>query len=108
MGREMGQQFGGALQKMRPSELLPYAEDRTTDPVMRQHVESLAEKIGRQGYRGKQHDAYKPQQSSHIHLAHTDSGSFVMNGNHRVAAMALAGYDKPVPVRVTDLRTKKD
>lgn len=93
---------------MRPSELLPFAADRT-NPYDQQHVSRLAEKISRQGYRGGQHDSHvtRPDQSSHIHVTHTDEGSFLMNGNHRVHAMNQIGYDKKVPVRVTDLRTKK-
>lgn len=108
-GRVAGEQFGGRDAMMHPSELLPFAEDRLRDPYQRAHVEKIAESIKRQGYRGQQHDSHvtRPDLSSHIHLAHTDEGSFVMNGNHRVTALGLAGYSKKVPVRVTDLRTKE-
>lgn len=95
---------------MRPAELLPLAADRLSDPRQREHVEDIAESIKRRGYLAGKHDSHssRPKQSSHIHVVHTDDSSWVENGNHRVHALGLAGYSKPVPVRVTDLRTKKD
>lgn len=101
----LGNQFGQKVVMMRPSELAAYAEDRTSDLHQKRHVEDLAAKISRQGYRGKQHDHPVLARSNHIHLVHTNDESFLNNGNHRVAAMTQIGYDKPVPVRLSDFRT---
>jgi ParB-like chromosome segregation protein Spo0J len=101
-----GQQWGSSFTKMKPSELLPLAGDRTSDPNQRAHVEEIAASIKRSGYQAKKHDAFEPKLSTHIHVVHTDEESYVWNGNHRVAALGLAGYTKPVPVRVSDFRSK--
>ena len=90
---------------MRPSELAKYAEDRTSDPYQERHVAELAQRISRQGYRAKQHQHWRNDLDSSIHLVHLDDGtSFLNNGNHRVVAMNRIGYDKRVPVRVSDFR----
>ena len=90
---------GRTMQWMRPSELLPYADDRTE---WQDHVDDLAGRISRQGYRGKALGLRE-----HIHLVHQSDGlSALANGNHRVRAMTQMGYDKPVPVLVSDRRPK--
>jgi hypothetical protein len=104
-----GQQWtnGAVLQHLAPSELAKYAEPRDRDPAERKHVDQIAESIKRQGYRVRQHDSHpsRPDLSSHIRLYHTDEGSFLSNGNHRVAALVRSGYSKKVPVMVKDLRS---
>ena len=84
---------------MLPSELLPMAANRLDDDHQRAHVHDLAGRIKRQGYRS----------GEPIHVAYTDAEpqGFLMNGNHRAAALNLIGYRRPVPVRVTDLRSSK-
>lgn len=99
---EPGKQFV----KMKPSALLPYALDRS-DKYAQANVNVLADSINRRGYRASQHDNPHRNSDSHIHLWLTDSypHAELINGNHRVHAMNQAGYDKAVPVRVTDERT---
>lgn len=111
MGRKvLGPQFGGRDALMSPSELLPLAQDRVSDPRDRAHVQDIAGRIKKQGYRSAQHDSNptRPDLSSHIWVVRTDDDSWVENGNHRVHALGLAGYSKKVPVRLTDLRTKRN
>lgn len=98
-GRVAGQQFDGRVTTMLPSELLPMAADRTTDDHQRAHVEDLAGRIRREGY--------KPGEPIHVALTDADPRGFLMNGNHRASALNLIGYRRPVPVRVTDLRSSK-
>lgn len=97
--RALGPQFT----RMRASELAQYAEDRTSDPDQKRNVDEIASSITKRGYRASQHD-YVPGafgRTTHIHLVTDSQGGFLMNGNHRVAAMLQAGYDKPVPVKLT-------
>ena len=91
--------------KMRPSELLPYAADRS-DKMAQAKVNVIADSISRRGYRGSLHSADGYGQKSPIQVVHTDHYPYtqVTEGNHRVAAMNQIGYDKPVKVLVTDHR----
>lgn len=100
----LGKQFA----MMRPSELLPFAADRS-DKMAQAKVNVIADSIKRRGYRASQHDNPHRNTDSHIHLFHTDRypGSELVEGNHRVRAMNQAGYDKPVRVRITDERRTK-
>ena len=93
-------QFGArkSTTRMTAAELAPFAEDRLSDEYQRRRVEDYAGRMQRRGYRAG--DADKP-----IILVHNDSESFLWNGNHRVAAAGLAGYDKKMPLEVWDYRT---
>ena len=103
------------VRRMQPSELLPFAKDRTSNPTMNRNVDDLAKQITSRGYRPGSHggmsgdpDSYPP--SEPITLVHDKPmseggwGSYVAQGNHRVAALNRANYPKSVPVLVRDLR----
>lgn len=95
--------LGRQFTMMRPSQLVAHAGDRS-DKMSQAKVNVIADSIGRRGYRASMHN----DADSHIHLQHTDGYPYTQltEGNHRVHAMVKAGYDKPVPVRVSDTRTK--
>ena len=97
------------VQRMMPSELTPYAEDRTSDPGMSRNVDALAKKITTRGYRPSMHggmsgDTHSYPPSEPITLVHDTAGSYLWNGNHRVAALNRANYPRKVPVLVKDFR----
>jgi hypothetical protein len=83
---------------MKPSELLPYARDRS-DTMAQPKVDALADSISRRGYRASMHDG-KSSEIQLDHHSHQYPRTQLAEGNHRVAAMTKIGYDKPVRVRV--------
>lgn len=80
---------------MRPSELLPYARDRS-DKFGRVKVQGLAASIQKNGYRARLAKGNKAP----ITLDHTGPWPELTEGNHRVHAMNSIGYDRPVRVKV--------
>ena len=87
----LGQQFV----RMRPSELLQYAGDRS-DRMAQAKISVLAESISQHGYRSNRARGNRAP----ITLEHRAHRSDLTEGNHRVHAMARIGYDRPVRVRV--------
>ncbi len=97
------------------ADLLPHASDRTSDPRMRRNVEQIAESFRRFGpnspARGGRFllreygNHVGSMEHAPVTLWHTDEGSFVEPGNHRVHAAALAGLEH-LPVEVRDRRTR--
>ena len=93
---------GRRMEWMRPSELQPHADtDIYKDGGQDDHVDRLATSIARRGYRKSDLGI-----RDHIHLYQGDDVTALVQGNHRVHAMTKIGYDKPVPVVVSDRRTK--
>lgn len=88
---------GRTMAMMRPSELVQHADGVLGDD---ERDATLAESIARRGYRAKGLPLHE-----HIHLVHHDAGANLANGNHRVRGLYSAGYDKPVPVLVSDRRS---
>lgn len=85
------------------------AEDRLSDPASRKNVEALADSFRRVGYQTRKHggmsgDMHHYPPSQPITVIHSDSGSSLWNGNHRVHAANMAGLDT-LPVLVKDYRT---
>lgn len=94
--------------RMAPSELLPHVERYRTD-TGQQHVDALAKEISAKGYQPARHggmsgDTRSFPPSSPITLVHENAGSYLLEGNHRVAALNQAAYPKQVPVLVMDRR----
>jgi len=87
----LGQQFA----MMRPSELLPYAGDRT-DRMAQAKVNVIADSIQQHGYRASKMRGNKAP----ITLDGSDRRPALTEGNHRVHAMIKIGYDRPVKVRL--------
>lgn len=80
---------------MRPSELLPFAQDRS-DKMAQAKINYLADSISQHGYRARQMRGNRAP----ITLDHSGPRSALTEGNHRVHAMVRIGYDRPVPVEV--------
>lgn len=91
---EPGRQF----EMMRPSELLPYAADRS-GKMAQAKIAGLAESISQHGYRARKMRGNRAP----ITLDH-NAGAWgspaLTEGNHRIHAMNRIGYDRPVRVRV--------
>lgn len=96
--------------RMAPSELLPHVEGyRTGTGEGQRHVDTLAQSINAQGYQPRRHggmsgDTRTSPPSAPITLVHENAGSYLLEGNHRVAALNQAAYPKKVPVLVKDYR----
>lgn len=80
---------------MRPSELLPYARDRS-DKMAQAKIAVLAESISHHGYRASKMRGNRAP----ITLDQTGRRPELTEGSHRVHAMTRIGYDRPVRVQV--------
>lgn len=95
---------------MTPEELLPHAIDRTSHPSDKRNVDEIAASMQKIGYQTRKHngmsgDVHHYPPSMPITLVHSDLGSSLWDGNHRVHAALQAGVEK-LPVRVHDYRTR--
>jgi ParB-like chromosome segregation protein Spo0J len=91
--------LGKQFTVMRPSELLPYAKDRS-EPSEQRNIDRIANSIREHGYDEDRHDNPHRAIDTHINLFLHDGGAELVNGNHRVHAMNQIGYDQPVKVRL--------
>jgi hypothetical protein len=87
--------LGGQFVTMRPSELMPYARDRS-DKMAQAKIRVLADSIGTHGYRASKMRGNKAP----ITLDSSGRRPELTEGNHRVHAMNRIGYNRPVKVRV--------
>jgi GNAT superfamily N-acetyltransferase len=97
-------QPGDVMIRMHPADLMPHIGDFDPDEnltdSMREHGWNQARGKRFLRQRGQYHEDDKP-----VTLWHTDQGSYVEPGNHRVPAANAAGLDS-IPVLVKDRRTK--
>ena len=92
------------------AELSQYADpSHLTDPASKRNVNQLATSMEKVGYQTRKHngmsgDTRSSTPSSPITLVHSDLGTSLAEGNHRVHAAGIAGLKK-LPVLVKDFRT---
>jgi hypothetical protein len=93
--------------RMRPSELLPYADQsklKDTQGNTRSYITDLGNQIKDKGYKTSKHggmsgDTHSYPLSSPITVLHgPGEDTSLWEGNHRVLGMNAVGYDDPVPV----------